>query len=115
MCCSERTNTRPFLSCGHSFHTACLHPRADRCYICQQGILSAVTKKATIASDAIFNPDAHLAQGHDSDDDEDENDSDGDGEQLDGENVGEITEAQAAAEVNYLELQVANFQQVQLL
>ena len=104
-----------FFSCGHSFHATCVAPVLDRCFICEQGLLGALTEKATIARNAIFHPDANTDQDDQNDSDSSDDDSDVDEDEMNADEHQTMTAAEAAAEIQNLSQLIANLPPVQLL
>ena len=104
-----------FFSCGHSFHATCVAPVLDRCFICEQGLLGALTEKATIARNAIFHPDANTDQDDQNDSDSSDDDGDVDEDEMNADEHQTMTAAEAAAEIQNLSQLIANLPPVQLL
>ena len=97
-------------SCGHSFHTSCIAPDVDKCFVCEAGLLLSVRDKASVAQQAIFHPNANVGQ-----DNPDASDSSEEEEDDVNFQVAEMTEAEAAVETDILLTAVANLPPVNLL
>ncbi len=111
-CATSPNDLVVLFPCGHSFHRSCLAPHVEFCFICRTGLLLAVRQKAEIARTAIFNPAYHEEQNDD--DDDDGNDGD-DNHEEDPLHVAELTDEQAAANLQGLLNQVAALPPIQLL